>query len=128
MAHVLLIDDDFDFVEATKMVLESNGHEISIAYSANEGWGILDKTTPDAIILDVMMEEFDSGFALAQDINIKFPRVPIIMLTAVHNFMSDKWNFSAEGDKDWLPVHQFLEKPVAPDKLLQAIEKATKPA
>jgi CheY-like chemotaxis protein len=108
------------------MVLESNGHTMTAAYSAEEGWAALAKSGADVILLDCMMEEFDSGFVLANDISIKYPKIPIIMLTAVHDYMSSNWNFSPDKDKDWLPVHQFLEKPVTPDKLLAAIDKELK--
>ena len=55
MAHVLMIDDDADFIEANRTVLEANGFEVSAAYSAQEGWDILQGATPDVIILDNMM-------------------------------------------------------------------------
>jgi len=81
------------------------------------------------LVLDVMMEEFDSGFRLAHDVAIRYPRLPILLLTAVHDYMSDQWNFSGEKDKDWLPVVRFLEKPVTPDQMLAAIDEVlTKPA
>ncbi len=126
MAHILLIEDDADFVEVTRMVLESNSHTMTAAYSAEEGWAALAKDGADVILLDCMMEEFDSGFVLANDISIKYPKIPVIMLTAVHDYMSSNWNFSPDKDKDWLPVHQFLEKPVTPDRLLAAIDKELK--
>jgi DNA-binding NtrC family response regulator len=124
LAHVLMIDDDADFIEANRTVLEANGFEVSAAYSAQDGWNILQGATPDVIILDVMMEEFDSGFKLANDLNIRFPKMPVLLLTAVHDFMSDKWQFSREKDADWLPVIKFLEKPLAPDQLVAAIRDA----
>lgn len=128
MAHVLLIDDDADLIETNRTVLEAHGHTVSSALSAEEGWTILQSSAPEVIVLDVMMEEFDSGFALANDISIKYPKIPILMLTAVHDFMSDKWKFTKEQDREWLPVHRFLEKPVSPAQLLEAISDVTKPA
>jgi CheY-like chemotaxis protein len=129
VAHVLLIDDDADLIEANRTVLEAHGHAVSSALSAEEGWGVLNGTRPpDVIVLDVMMEEFDSGFALANDISIKFPKLPILMLTAVHDYMSDAWRFSRDQDGEWLPVHRFLEKPVSPSQLLEAIADVTQPA
>jgi CheY-like chemotaxis protein len=119
-----MIDDDADFIEANRTVLEAHGFTVTTAYSAQEGWDVLHKTTPDVIILDVMMEEFDSGFRLANDLNIRFPKVPVLLLTAVHDFMSDKWHFSRENDADWLPVIKFLEKPLAPNQLVAAIRDA----
>jgi CheY-like chemotaxis protein len=128
VAHVLLIDDDADLIETNRTVLEAHGHTVSSALSAEEGWTILQSSAPEVIVLDVMMEEFDSGFALANDISIKYPKIPILMLTAVHDFMSDKWKFTKEQDREWLPVHRFLEKPVSPAQLLEAISDVTKPA
>jgi CheY-like chemotaxis protein len=127
VAHVLMIDDDADFIEANRTILEANGFRVSAAYSAQEGWDHLHKATPDVIILDVMMEEFDSGFKLASDINIQFPKVPVLLLTAVHDYMSDRWQYSREKDGDWLPVVKFLEKPVSPTQLVAAIREVTAP-
>jgi len=129
VAHVLLVDDDADIIEIYRTVLEAKGHSVSAAFSAQQGWDALGKATPDVLVLDVMMEEFDSGFRLAHDVAIKYPKLPILLLTAVHDFMADEWKFSDENDKDWLPVVRFLEKPVTPDQLLAAItEVVPKPA
>lgn len=129
MAHVLLIDDDADLIEANRTVLEAHGHKVSSALSADEGWAVLQgPDQPHVIVLDVMMEEFDSGFALANDISVKYPKIPILMLTAVHDYMSDAWQFSREQDSGWLPVHRFLEKPVSPTQLVEAIAEVTAPA
>ncbi|MGD1148499.1 MAG: response regulator [Thermoanaerobaculaceae bacterium] len=122
MAHVLLVDDDADIIEIYRTVLEARGHTVSAAFSAQQGWDALEKSTPDVLVLDVMMEEFDSGFRLAHDVAIKYPQLPILLLTAVHDFMSEQWSFSDEKDKDWLPVVRFLEKPVTPDQMLAAID------
>lgn len=126
MAHVLLVDDDADIIEIYRTVLEARGHEVSAAFSAQQGWDALGKSTPDVLVLDVMMEEFDSGFRLAHDVAIKYPKLPILLLTAVHDFMSEQWSFSNEKDKDWLPVVRFLEKPVTPDQMLAAINDVLK--
>ena len=63
---VLLVDDDVDFVEATKIVLESNGYEAATAYNGKEGIAKAKEAKPDAIILDVMMTHKTEGFDTAQ--------------------------------------------------------------
>ncbi len=128
MARVLLVDDDADFNEANRTVLEAEGFEVTVASTADEAWRALQQTVPDVIVLDVMMEEFDAGFRLAHDIDLRFPKVPVLLLTAVHDYMSDKWHFSREQDGDWLPVRKFLEKPVAPARLVEEIREALAPA
>src|SRR6266545_4246315 len=109
MSHVLLIDDDYDVIQLNRMTLEAKGHQVSAAHSAQEGWELLGSGSPDVVILDVM-EEFNAGFTLAQDISIKYPRVPMIMLTGVREHMSAAWKFIPEQDGEWIPVQRFMEK------------------
>ncbi|HPW55664.1 MAG: response regulator [Thermoanaerobaculaceae bacterium] len=124
MAHVLLVDDDADIIEIYRTVLEQSGHKVAAAYSAQQAWDAMEKAVPEVLVLDVMMEEFDAGFRLAHDVAIRYPNLPILLLTAVHDYMSDAWQFDKDKDKGWLPVHRFLEKPVSPEQLLAAIKDA----
>ncbi|MBP7867373.1 MAG: response regulator [Acidobacteria bacterium] len=126
MAHIMIVDDDPDIIQAYRMILETRGYTVTEAYSSQEAWNLLQKSTPDLMVLDCMMEEFTSGFDLAKDIRTQWPRLPILMLTSVTEHMSDTWKFSPEQDGHWLPVQRFLEKPVAPDVMVQEIEKALK--
>ena len=123
MAHVLLIDDDADLIDVNKAELEAHGHQVSIAYTGDEGWTELGKKVPDIIILDAMMESFTAGFELAQDINLKFPDLPVIMLSGVNEYMSSDWEHNPKDDKGWLPVMKLLKKPVSPAALRAEIEK-----
>lgn len=125
MTHVMLVDDDADLVQSNRLFLESRGCQISTAYSGKDGWELLQKTTPDILVIDCMMEEFTTGFELAWDISIKFPTMPMIMLTGVHEHMSNAWNFGPE-DKKWLPIHRFLEKPINPEELWGEIQSLLK--
>lgn len=121
---VLLVDDDVDLVEATKIVLESNGYEVASAHNGKDGMAKARELKPDVIILDVMMahktEGFDTARELRDDADTK--GIPIIMLTAVNQEVP--WKF--EADSVWLPVDKFVEKPVQPDKLLQLIGEVIK--
>lgn len=127
MPHVLLIDDDQDLVAGNKVALEKRGFKVSAAYTGNEGWQVLEKARPDLVVLDCMMEEFTSGFELAQDIAAKYPKLPVLMLTGVHDQMSSDWSFS-QADAKWLPIHKWLEKPVPPGRLIEEIEALLKTA
>lgn len=121
MAHVLLVDDDSDFIDVNRLVIESQNHRVSVAYSGQECMNFLKTGKPDIIILDCMMEEFNAGFEVANDLSILYPTIPVVMLTSVHDFMSDKWQYKAEEDGKWLPLRRFVEKPLAPEQLLKII-------
>lgn len=125
MAHILLIDDDADLVSANCIYLESRGYKVTTAFSGDEGWKALEREVPDLLVLDCMMEEFNTGFQLAQDINFRYPTLPLILLTAVCAEMNKDWKFSPE-DQSWLPVHRLLEKPVSPAELEKEIVELLK--
>jgi len=125
MPHILLIDDDQDLVAGNRVALEARGFKVSVAYSGDEGWKALAEATPDLVVLDCMMEEFTSGFDLAHDMALKYPALPILMLTAVREHMNKAWSYGPD-DKSWLPIHKWMEKPVPPAKLVEAIDELLK--
>jgi DNA-binding NtrC family response regulator len=124
MAKVFLIDDDVDLIKMNEVVLKKRGHEIIIAYSAAEARAKLPKSNPDIIVLDVMMESRDAGFALAREIHKTYPEMPTIMLTSVHEATGVPYRF--EPDDSWLPVVKFIDKPFDPAKLVDEIEATLK--
>jgi len=121
---ILIVDDDADFVEATRVVLESAGYAVESASNGKEGLAHLKKGGADLLVLDVMMTHDTEGFHIAQEIraNPATAKVPIVMLTGISQ--KTGFAFSPETDADYMPVDAFLEKPVDPDVLLQTIAKA----
>lgn len=119
---VLLVDDEKEFVEVTQVLLESNDFDVVTAHSAEEGKKKAVEEKPDVIILDVMMETRTAGFDAARWLREREETntIPIIMLTAVNQEVP--WRF--ESDEVWLPVDEFLDKPVSPEKLLAEVKKA----
>ncbi len=120
---VLVVDDEKELVEVTRVLLESNGYEVAAAYSGEEGKKAAEAEKPDVIILDVMMETTSAGFDVARWLREQegTKQIPIIMLTAVNQNVP--WRFGT--DEVWLPVDVFLDKPVSPEKLLREVEKIT---
>jgi CheY-like chemotaxis protein len=121
--RILIIDDDPDITEAMTVVLENRGYEVAGARDGAEGMEKLKDARPDLIILDVMMRTSQEGFELSRELkgNPKYKDIPILMLTAVKQ--KTGLDFKAEaGDQSWLPVEEFLDKPVKPKVLLEKVE------
>jgi len=124
-AKILLIDDDADFVESTKTILESKPYEIIVAYDGDAGLRKAREENPDLILLDVIMPVKD-GFTAAEQLkkDPKLSKIPILMLTA----------FAAVGGETSIPVSRgftletedYIDKPVTPDELLAKVEKNLK--
>jgi DNA-binding response OmpR family regulator len=112
MAYLLIVDDDQDFAEAVATVCRAEGHEVAVVHATDHALASIQQRRPDAIVLDVMFPENPSaGFQLARDLRRQFGELPILMLTAVNQQFPLGFS-SRDIDPTWLPVTDFLEKPV----------------
>ncbi|MFN7169630.1 MAG: PleD family two-component system response regulator [Candidatus Omnitrophota bacterium] len=123
MSKILIIDDDPDMVEAMRVVLENKNYQVESASSGKEGLKKAREDKPDLIILDVMMENLDTGFEVSRDLKKDqiLKDVPILMLTAIKERTGLGFEKEA-GDKDWLPVDDYCDKPLKPDELVAKVE------
>jgi len=124
---VLLVDDDVDFLQANQAVLEAAGFQVKIAHNSGEGLKIARENPIDVAVLDVMMDTPDEGFALAREMrkDDATKSIPLVMLTSVNEVNRQAgytFRFS-DSDKDeaWLPIDKFLDKPIKPQQLAEAI-------
>jgi DNA-binding response OmpR family regulator len=123
MPRILIIDDDADFREACRLPLEAAGLEVSTAGDADAGFQKVRSERPDLVVLDVLMPSDYEGFDLARRIReeLKLVDLPILMLSAVHEIRKPPYRFAP--DEEYLPVDEFLDKPVPPDALVRKIRE-----
>ena len=121
MAYVLIVDDDMNFAGAVGTVLQSRGHEVAVETDPEKTVNRIHDRRPDAIILDVIFPESDTaGFDVARSIQRTFGDLPILMLTAVNR--SFPLGFSnKDRDPMWLPVVEFMEKPIDLARLCESV-------
>ncbi len=126
-AKILIVDDDADFVESTKTILESKPYDVVVAYQGEEGLKKAKEENPDLILLDVIMPVKD-GFTAAEELkkDPELRKIPILMLTA---FSSKRQESSIPVSRGYaLQAEDYIEKPVTPENLLAAVEKSLKKA
>ena len=119
MAYLMIVDDDREFASALSLVLVQEGHEVAVQTDTALAMAEMQSRPPDLAILDVMFPGDDfAGFELARAM-CKSPdlkRIPILMLTGVNQQLA--LNFSnLDTDTSWLPVCEFVDKPVDPKVL-----------
>ncbi|HDP68851.1 MAG TPA: response regulator [Candidatus Marinimicrobia bacterium] len=119
MAKILIVDDDTDFVSAVELILTSSGYETVVAASRQEGMKKFESEKPDLILLDVMMDEPDDGFVMAQSLKKKSKETPILMLTSVGQVTG----MDFDKDSEMVPVDDFEQKPIMPKQLLKKIKQ-----
>lgn len=121
MAAVLIVDDDPDFVNATRMVLEKAGHKVDRAGGGKEGYQKARAEQPDLIILDVMMDSVLDGVSITHKMREDelTQDIPIVMVTSIANtdyaelFPTD----------EYIHIDAFMSKPINPDKLLEKVAR-----
>ncbi len=118
---ILLVDDDPDFVEAVRVIVESGGYEVRVAYDGQEGLEAVAEEKPDLIVLDVMMPVMNGHAACARlKADKATASIPIILLTAV----ADRVTTSTYTHRDMLEseAEDYMPKPVEPAELLALIK------
>jgi two-component system, OmpR family, response regulator len=120
---LLIVDDDMDYLLQTRIKLEQMGYKTVTAESQREAELILEKTKPDLAILDLMMENEDSGFILSYKIKKKYPDVPVIISTAVAVETGITFDIQDENNRKWIKADLFLDKGIRTDVLKAEIER-----
>jgi len=121
--RILIVDDDADFVESTKIILEASGYDVRTASNGKDAFALLHKEGSDLVLLDVMMDTKGEGLWFSQRLrkDKDLRCIPILMITAVNQ--ESTMHFDLDTDEEYLPVDGFIEKPVEPEDLLREIAK-----
>jgi DNA-binding response OmpR family regulator len=123
LKKVLVVDDDPDILNQVELVLKANGYDVMLAHSAANAEEVLTSTQPDLAIVDLMMEQMDSGFVLCHEIKKLYPNMPIIMLTAVRASTGLDFDINNPEGKSWIKADCILDKPVRAEELLNSVRK-----
>ena len=121
--RILIVDDDQDYGDALRIILENNGYEVNHVLNIRDGQKALEGEKPNLIILDVMMDRHTDGFDLCY--NLKHDEacrtIPIMMVTAVTEKTGFK--FSPETDGEYLEADAYVAKPIPVAELLSRVNK-----
>jgi two-component system, OmpR family, response regulator len=120
---ILLVDDDLDFLFQTSVKLKSLGYSIITAESQREAEQMMDKIIPDLSIIDLMMENEDSGFILSFKLKKRFPNKPVIILTAVAAETGITFDINDENNRKWIRADSFIDKGIKTEKLKEEVER-----
>jgi DNA-binding response OmpR family regulator len=112
---ILGIDDDDDILLYLRTVLEAESYEFVGASSAEEGLRALERVRPDLVIVDLMMEEVDSGAGFAKELRLRGLDVPVYLLSSVGD------NLNLAADYAALGFSGIFQKPLSRQHLLTVI-------
>jgi DNA-binding response OmpR family regulator len=126
MKKIMIVDDDIDYLNQIELQVKNLGFDVITAESQKDGEKLLDSESPDLAIIDLMMENKDSGFILAYRMKQKYPDVPVIIASAVTAETGMSFGIESDNDRNWIHADKFLEKGLRTDQLQREINKLLK--
>ena len=124
-ALILIVDDDYDFLEINRIILEGAGYRVTTATNPVEALKRIDDEVPSLVITDLMMTSIDAGFAFSAQLkgDARTAAVPIIISTSVSSQLG--LNLRPESDEDLVKmrVDAYFDKPIPADALLAKVEE-----
>jgi CheY-like chemotaxis protein len=121
MAKILVVDDDPDFVQTTRIVLQQEGYTIDSAANGDEALQKIVQDTPDLIILDVIMSTVLDGLSVARELgdHPTYKDIPLIMVTSIANT-----DYAALFPTDsYIHLDTFMTKPIPPQRLAEEVNR-----
>jgi CheY-like chemotaxis protein len=115
---VLVVDDDDSVREMLEFIVKKEGFRVETAADGEEGIQKAEKLNPDLIVLDLMLPRY-GGFELLRQLQAgEQKRIPIVVVTGRYTDRSTADLIRQESN-----VVEFLEKPVKPAVLGQALQR-----
>ena len=120
---ILIVDDDFDFLEINRIILEGAGHRVVTATNPAEALTRIDAETPDLVITDLMMTSIDAGFAFAAQLkgDPRTADVPIIISTSVSSALGLNFRPDSVEDLAKMNVDAYFDKPIDAQALVAKV-------
>jgi CheY-like chemotaxis protein len=122
---ILFVDDDRDFLAAQTAFFAARGFEVVTLDRVEGAVEKIRDAQPDVIVLDLMMEHYDSGFLLGRRIRREpsLAHTPILMLSGVASATGHKFAAEQAALKEWMQLNAFLDKPITGCQLLRKVEE-----
>jgi len=119
---LLIIDDDPDFVEGIKSILDAADYSVEVAYNPKDGLQALQTKNFDLLLLDIMMGRGAEGIMVARKMrkDPKLREMPVLIITGIREQMA----FLFPGEPvhpRFVQVDELVEKPVEPKLLLEKV-------
>lgn len=114
--NILALDDDADFRQYLKSILEADGHQVRTASSPDQFFALAELAMPDIMLLDMKMGR-DHGEVVLEEIRKRWPKSCVIVVTGYPSMDSMRQTFKRD-------VFDYLSKPFSTDELRRVLAQA----
>lgn len=122
---ILVVDDDYDFLELNRLILERAGYRVVTAAEPKQALAKMEEEKPDLVISDLMMTALDSGFSFARMVkeDERYRSIPVIISTSVSTALGLNFEPRSETDMAQMHIDAYFHKPLDPSQLLAKVEE-----
>jgi len=122
---VMLVDDDVDFLDLNKHVLEARGYRVLCFTDPEEALARMEVDKPRLVITDLMMQSLGSGFSFSRQMksDSRFRDIPVVIVTAIGSRRGFDFSPRTREELAVMRADAYFEKPVHPETLLEKIEE-----
>jgi len=121
--NILLVDDDPDFRQRAKQTLQEAGYNVTEAEGENQAYEIARSKKFDIAVVDLILENSDSGFSLSYHFKKNNPTMPIVMLSSSVSEFGIEFSLESASERSWIKADALLNKPIRTEQLLQAVRR-----
>jgi len=121
--NILLVDNDPDLRLKTKQFLQDAGYSVTEAEGEKQAYEIARDKKFDIAIVDLALENADSGFTLSYHFKRDYPKMPIVMLSGSVREFGIEFSLESNAERSWIKSDALLNKPIRSEQLLQAIRQ-----
>jgi CheY-like chemotaxis protein len=121
MAKILVVDDDPDFVEITRLILKAKGYEVESAPNGDKALQMMRQSPPDLVLLDVMMSSILDGVHVVNTMreDAMLRHIPVIMVSSIASSPAAEM-FPTD---EYIPIDMWISKPVQPEDLVRKVAR-----
>ncbi len=121
--HILLVEDDPDYRLKVKQSLQNAGFVVTETEGEQAAYEAARRKTFDIAIVDLMMENTDSGFTLCYHFKQDYPKMPIVLLSSSTSEMDIEFSMESTWERNWIKADTLLNKPIRFEQLLYAVQR-----
>jgi len=123
--RILVVDDDPEFVEITRIILEANGYEVASASNGDQALQAMRHRRPDLVLLDVMMSSVLDGLDVSHEMRAdpELKSIPVVMVSCIITSP----HASLFPTDEYIPIDAWISKPMDPDVLLDKVKRLVGP-
>jgi len=121
--NILLVDDDPDFRQKAKQFLQDAGYNVTESEGENQAYEIAQHKKFDIAVIDLILENSDSGFSLSYHFKKDNPQMPIVMLSSSVSDFGIEFSLESSAERSWIKADALLNKPIRTEQLLQVVRQ-----